>query len=181
MTGPERSLLEALDALLSRDRGRSRIEPILHRVQRDLLADPAARMAWEPIPLTVYGDALPPAIRSSWVFVLRAGVVTGAERHPNSHQRMTSVRGSGDLQTGGEGRWRSHPLVSGLDEPLERRWASIPPMTWHQAVVPEGEDWQVVSFHTAPAEELIEERPDAAGAAGARRRLYLIPGQKNRG
>ena len=55
-------------------------------------------MAWEPIPLTIYGGAVPDAIKSSWVFVLRASANTGAERHPNSHQRMMSFQGSGDMQ-----------------------------------------------------------------------------------
>jgi hypothetical protein len=55
-------------------------------------------MAWEPIPLSIYGNALPAMIRSIWVFILRAGTNTGAERHPNSHQRMMSFEGSGDMQ-----------------------------------------------------------------------------------
>jgi len=31
----------------------------------------------------------------------------------------------------------------------------------------------VVSFHTAPAEQLIEERPDSDDARASRRRLYV--------
>jgi len=42
---------------------------------------------------------------------------------------------------------------------LEERWISIPSNTWHQGVVSD-RDWVVVSFHTVPADELIEERPD---------------------
>ena len=34
------------------------------------------------------------------------------------------------------------------------------------------EDWVVVSFHTVPAEELIEERPDEAGV-GTNQRHYV--------
>jgi hypothetical protein len=45
----------------------------------------------------------------------------------------------------------------------------VPPNVWHQAVVP-AEDWVVVSFHTVPAEELIEERPDATDLS---QRRYL--------
>src|SRR5262245_42317442 len=111
--GPqERSLLEVLDAVLRSDVVRARINPIVERVAQKLAQDSAATMAWEPIPLTVYGESLPPPIRSSWVFILRAGATTGAERHPNSHQRMMSYQGTGDLQTGGEARWQSNPLVS---------------------------------------------------------------------
>jgi hypothetical protein len=41
-------------------------------------------------------------------------------------------------------------------------------------VVP-NEDWVVVSFHTVPAEELIEERPDAADASRMEQKRYVLP------
>ena len=173
MTPQERSLLESLDALLRVEAIRSRIHPIVERVGRELARNPTARMAWEPIPLAVYGASLPPQIRSSWVFILRAGAITGAERHPNSHQRMMSFQGSGDMQTGGEGRWQSNILVSPPDADLEYSWISIPANVWHQVVVPDGDDWVVVSFHTVPAHELIEERPDAEDAHRTRQKHYV--------
>src|SRR5436853_476145 len=70
----------------------------LRRVRADLVAKPDTLMAWEPIALETFG-ALPPAIRSGWVFILRAGSDTGTERHPNSHQRMMSFEATGDLKT----------------------------------------------------------------------------------
>ena len=127
-------------------------------------------MAWEPIPLEVF-DKLPAEIKSSWVFVLRAGTNTGPERHPNSHQRMMSFAGGGDLQTGELDVWKSNVLTSDPAAPWEQRWVSIPPNIWHQPVVPNESDWVVVSFHTVPAEELIEERPDEKGAT--RQMKYL--------
>jgi len=134
-------------------------------------------MAWEPIALETFG-ALPSAIRSGWVFILRAGSDTGAERHPNSHQRMMSFDGTGDLktdaksaenevQTESEIVWQSNLLVSDPQAPLERRWVSIPQNIWHRPAIPKGADWVVVSFHTVPAAELIEERP------GAKQMFYL--------
>lgn len=129
-------------------------------------------MAWEPIPLSMYGGSLPALVRSSWVFILRAGATTGAERHPNSQQRMMSYRGTGDLQTGGEDRWQSHRLSSEASAALEQRWISVPPSVWHQAVVPD-QDWIVVSFHTVSAEELIEERPDSGDPDRTNQRWYL--------
>jgi hypothetical protein len=180
MSPEERSLLESLDAVVRSDPVRARIDPIVRRVAQKLAQDPTALMAWEPIPLPFYGASVPPPIRSSWVFILRTGATTGAERHPNSHQRMMSYRGAGDLQTGGAGQWQSHALVSEDGAALEERWISVPPNTWHQAVVP-GEDWVVVSFHTAPAEELIEERPDPVDARRTERRTYLAPGDSNEG
>ena len=172
MSPQERSILQTLDSLLQSDPVRARIDPIVERVERKLSADHTATMAWEPIPLTIYGEELPGFIRSSWVFILRARATTGAERHPNSHQRMMSYRGTGDLQTGGDGHWQSNLLISNRDAPLEKRWVSIPTNVWHQAVVPDA-DWAVVSFHTVPAEELIEERPDAVDANRTRQRKYV--------
>ena len=130
-------------------------------------------MTWEPIPLSVFGRALPPEIRSAWVFVLRAGADTGAERHPNSHQRMMSFEGSGDLQTGGPGHWQSNVLVSNPEALLEQRWISIPQNVWHRPVVGVDADWAVVSFHTVLANELIEERPDTRSKLRTRQMKYL--------
>jgi hypothetical protein len=155
----ERQILETLDAAVFAPAAAERIAEIAARVRATLARGPKEIEAWEAVPLTLYGTALPAEIRSSWVFVLRAGVVTGAERHPNSRQRMASWEGGGDFQVHDGVRWRSHFLASGRGAPLERRWLSIPPETWHQGVVAE-EDWLVVSFHTVSAEELVEERPD---------------------
>lgn len=168
----ERTILEQLNETLRSSDIRSRIDPIVTRVANALAKNLPATMAWEPIPLSTYEGMLSAEIQSSWVFILRAGATTGAERHPNSHQRMISFAGSGDLQTGGEGNWVSHLLTSHPGDLLEQRWASIPINVWHQAVVP-GADWVVVSFHTVPAEELIEERCDAFDQRGLRQRRYV--------
>src|SRR5262249_4993981 len=124
------------------------------------------------IPIEKY-RGLPPEIRSSWIFVLRKGTTTGAERHPNSHQRMMSYLGSADFPEVHNEVWVAHRLTSDRTRPIAERWASIPPYTWHQGIVDPDEHWVVVSFHTVPAEELIEERPtEEGGVAG---KLYLAP------
>ena len=176
MSSDEQFLLEALDGMLGSQAVRAQIDPIVERVKQKLASEPTAAMAWEPISLSIYGDALPALIRSSWVFILRAGAITGAERHPNSQQRMMSYRATGDLQTGGEGKWQSNPLISDPGASLERRWISVPPNVWHQAVVGD-RDWVVVSFHTVLAHELIEERPAAEDAYRAHQRHYVASEQ----
>jgi hypothetical protein len=217
MTVDDRATLQALDAILRSEQTRAQIQPIVERVRADLATKTEPLMAWEPIPLSIYGNALPAMIRSSWVFILRAGVNTGAERHPNSHQRMMSWEGSGDMQTEKakqtlnpptpkasawqaptchavakakeerstsnaevkpqsaepSGKWQSDLLVSDPGAPLERRWISIPENVWHRPVVSKEADWVVVSFHTVPAEELIEERPSEDGVSGTRQMRYL--------
>ena len=172
MTKEERATLEALDKIVRSEQVRSQIEPIVERVRADLARKPDALMTWEPVPADVFGAGLPPSLRSAWIFVLRAGADTGAERHPNSHQRMMTFSGTGDMQTDVDQarndvesesaiNWQSNILVSDPDAPLEARWISIPPNVWHRPVIPKAADWLVVSFHTVPATELIEERPDA--------------------
>ena len=173
MTPEECSRLESIETVLRSENVREQIRSIVERVRAELARTKEALMAWEPIPLTAFGSALPPEIRSAWVFVLRAGADTGAERHPNSHQRMMSLEGNGDLQTGEPGEWQSNVLVSNQEVPLERRWISIPPNVWHRPVVGVGADWAVVSFHTVPPDELIEERPDGSGKDGTKQMKYL--------
>jgi len=173
MTKQERWQLETLDTALRSDNVRERIRSVVVRVREQLARRKDALMSWEPFPLDVLAATLPPEIRSAWVFVLRAGADTGAERHPNSHQRMMSFEGSGDLQTGKPGKWQSNVLVSDPVAPLERRWISIPTNVWHRPVINADADWAVVSFHTVPAEELIEERPADSREAGTRQMKYL--------
>jgi hypothetical protein len=172
LTPDEFRILKVLDNCLKPSCVRASIDQIVARVERQLEQDSTSQMAWEPIPLSVFGDALPLEIQSSWVFILRAGATTGAERHPNSHQRVTSYRGSGDLQVRVDDAWQSSQLVSKSDAQLARRWASIPANVWHQAVVP-GENWIVVSFHTVAAHELIEERPQGQDWGSTRSRTYV--------
>jgi len=173
MTLEERSRLEALDTALRSDKVREHIRSVVARVRDQLASRKEALMCWEPIPLDLVATTLPPEIRSAWVFVLRAGANTGAEKHPNSHQRMMSFEGSGDFQTGEPGKWDSNVLVSDPDAPLERRWISIPPNVWHRPLIDAEADWAVVSFHTVRAEDLIEERPDDSREAGTRQMKYL--------
>jgi hypothetical protein len=173
MTKEERSRLETLDTALRSDSAREHIRSVLVRVREELARRKDALMSWEPFPLEVLATTLPTEIQSAWIFVLRAGADTGAERHPNSHQRMMSFEGSGDLQTGEPGNWQSNVLVSDPDAPLERRWISIPANVWHRPVIDAETDWAVVSFHTVPAEELIEERPDDSRETGTKQMTYL--------
>jgi hypothetical protein len=173
MTTEERSRLESLDTVLRSENVREQIRPIVERVRAELDRKKAALMTWESIPLSIFGSALPAQIRSAWVFVLRAGADTGVERHPNSHQRMMSFEGSGDMRTGDPEQSQSNVLVSDPDAPMERRWISIPQNVWHRPVVSAEADWAVVSFHTVPADELIEERPDDRTNDGTKKMRYL--------
>ena len=177
MDPAERRVLETLDRAVRDPAVADHLTRVADRVEARLEADPGADLAWEPIPLDLYAE-LPPDVRSSWVFVLRAGATTGGERHPNSRQRMTSWRGGGDFQTRPGEHWESHQLVNRLDAPLEDRWLSIPPNVWHQGVV-DDQHWAVVSFQTATAENLIEERPVSGEESETVRKSYLERGGRD--
>src|SRR5438445_12016776 len=137
MEPEERARLEKLDTIVRSDELRAKIYPIVDRVCAALSQKPEALMTWEPIPLEIFGEQLPQEIRSGWIFVLRAGADTGAERHPNSHQRMMTLHGTGDMKTEskkGELRikkdekgidWQSNVLVSDQCASLERRVISM--------------------------------------------------------
>jgi hypothetical protein len=82
------------------------------------------------------------------------------------------------MKTGEPGRWQSNVLVSHPEAPLEQRWISIPQNVWHLPVVGADADWTVVSFHTVPAEELIEEKPNDRSKDGTKQMKYLEREQK---
>src|SRR5947207_13671751 len=168
MTKEERLRLETLDTALRSDSVREHIRSVVARLREELARKKDAPMSWQPFPLDVLATTLPPEIRSAWVFVLRAGAETGAERHPNSHQRMMSFEGSGDLQTGQPGKWQTNVLVSDPVAPLERRWVSIPTSVWHRSVIKAEAEWAGGSIHSVPVEELIGARTDESRKAGTR-------------
>jgi hypothetical protein len=152
----EQSILRSLAAAIRAPRSSAILKAAAEEVRAELAATVSAKLAWRTIPLRSY-DRLPEGIASSWVFVLRAGCTTGAERHPNSVQRMYTLGGSGNMQVWNGKAWETHPLTSRPEAPFGERWIAIPQLAWHRPVMG-SEDWVVVSFHTAGENELIEER-----------------------
>jgi hypothetical protein len=149
--------IPALDQVVRTTSAADQVKEALRRVLQQLDSS-TEQMAWEIIPLTVFGWSLPKSIRSCWVFGIRAGAETGAERHPNSHQRSLSLTGSGIFEVREAQRWTPYGLVSEPSAATEQRWVTIPPATWHRLFVHK-QAWGMLSFHTVAPEELIEERP----------------------
>lgn len=169
-------VIVSLDAAIRSPRVADYVDAALARAA-DALHQSDGPMAWETVPLDLF-EQLPAEILSCWVFLLRASADTGAERHPNSHQRSLSLVGEGETQLRVAGQWRTHVIGSDPDSPLDSRWVTIPPGTWHRWVVGP-RDWAVLSFHTVPADSLIEERPSAADdldGGATERRTYQRPG-----
>jgi hypothetical protein len=157
MTSTHDPVLRALDEVVRADAVASVVHDTLARVLQELDAS-ASVMAWEVVPVEAFKCALPQAVRSCWTFVIRAGADTGAERHPNSHQRSFSLTGTGTFELFEGTAWQSHPLVSSDGASTEQRAVSIPPSTWHRLFVG-SESWGMISFHTVAPEDLVEERP----------------------
>ncbi len=65
------------------------LEGVCFALRAQLRATPEVKSTHLALPLEIYGPSLPGDIKSSWVFVLRAGgYAHPAERHPNSIQRV---------------------------------------------------------------------------------------------
>jgi hypothetical protein len=166
MTPPMDPVVRALNDVVHTAGVGAILDRALHRVGQKLETT-TGLMAWEVVPLDTFKGSLPESIRSCWIFAIRGGAATGAERHPNSHQRSLSLIGSGSFELRDGAEWRAHPLSSAESASLEKRWVSIPPLTWHRLFVGP-EPWGMVSFHTVAPEDLIEERPvDAENLGGA--------------
>ncbi|MGH7585296.1 MAG: hypothetical protein ACREMH_03535 [Gemmatimonadales bacterium] len=150
------SVLAGLEEALRRGPAAAAVQSALGRVLAELAAS-GRQMEWEILPLEVFGGTLPGTIRSCWVFAIRAGAETTPERHPNSHQRSLSLSGGGIFEIRARG-WLVHPLVSEPEGASERRWVSIPPATWHRLRAGTA-PWGMVSFHTVPPPDLVEEKP----------------------
>lgn len=150
-----------LDELVDKPTPRVVIADALARVLATLTAKPGL-MAWESVPLETFRPALPSTIQSCWIFVIRPGAVTGAERHPNSHQRSLTLCGSGRFELNENGVWHRRSQAPTRTKSLTSRWVSIPPATWHR-LFSANHPWGMLSFHTVTATDLIEERPITEG------------------
>jgi hypothetical protein len=164
------SVVAELDRFLNERGGLQKVSPVLTRSMGALEDSPELPQAWEPLPENFFGEPLPGGIVSCWAFALRGGGKFTNERHPNSWQRSIGIRGSALFEVYEDGRWQLRPVdVSGSD--LGARAVSIPPNVWHRiAIGPE--TFVSLSFHTAPASELIEETCVGDDFENTKRRLY---------
>jgi quercetin dioxygenase-like cupin family protein len=158
-------VLSALDVASRTPVFAPRAAALVQKLRRQLDESPDVPMTWEPVPLAAFDGALPPEIRSCWVFVLRPGTELPAERHSNSHQRSLSLEGAGRFELRERGSWVSYSIDRGV-------WASAPTGEWHRWFAG-SEPLALLSFHTVLAEDLLEEHParpdDYDGPSAGRR------------
>ena len=55
---------------------------------------------WATLPKAIIGKEFPKAIRSAWIFVLRACYRTPSHYHPNSQQHTVVIEGDGWTKSG---------------------------------------------------------------------------------
>lgn len=152
----EQKFLRKIEALLYSEKARFAIVKAVLDTKTMLDADPERLTAAVQVSLSVFGDTLPPEIKSCRVFALRAGLESRTECHPNSHQRVLSLQGTGDIRVFDDPEPFAVSLQSEMDGPLELRWGSLQENIWHQPVAGMA-DWVVLTFHTASEAELIDE------------------------
>jgi hypothetical protein len=143
------------------------LESIAYLLRHSLAESHALTSAHAVIPLETYAGPLPGDVKSSWIFVLRKHTAFEPERHPNSIQRMFALSGPGIMETWHDGAWRQNVLVTGAGQ----GGLSIPAFAWHRP----GKlacDWAVVSFHTVPAQELVEQLGDPVRGVVHAARVY---------
>lgn len=165
---PESEIMDRLGALVHAPATRTFLLGMAAALRHQLHETPDAVSTQAPVPLDLYGAPLPGGIRSSWVFVLREDQLHPAERHPNSTQRMFALDSDGAMEVWVDGGWKLRPLAPGGAE----GGLSIRVQAWHR---PARLDhvWAVVSFHTVPAPELIEETGDPERNAVEAARAYV--------
>ena len=156
-----------LDGLLSEDGASQKLTPVMNRLLAQLARSPEKPQAWESLPGTFFSSPLPGGVSSCWIFALRGGGKFTSERHPNSWQRSIGIRGSAFFEVYEDGRWQPRPV----DPSGGTRTVSIPPNVWHRISIGP-ETFVSVSFHTARAEELIEETCEGDDFTKTKRRLY---------
>ena len=160
-----------LSHLVNSSRQSDAIAPVLARVERALADRPDQPQAWEPLTLTDLPFKVPADIQSCWVFILRAGATFGAERHPNSHQRTIALSGDALFEVLIDDSWSQWPIRATSDENDSASAVSIPPSVWHRITIGQL-NFVSMSFHTVPAEQLIEETPVGGDLSVITQRLY---------
>ena len=163
----EAELMSSLQVRIAAPGARSALTQMADELERQLAAAPdQQKSTYTSVPLSLYGEALPVELRSSWLFALRRDLTHPPEYHPNSIQRMFALTESGAFETWDGEQWIRHELIPGDDG------LSIPANTWHRTPA-QDHDWVVVSFHTVKPNELVEIVGDPESGAVASERVYL--------
>src|SRR5262245_36838854 len=107
------------------------------------LSESPEPFVWSTVPLDTIRVALPAAIKSCWIFLLKRDVPSGSHYHPNSVQHMVVLNGHGRSNVGGVER----PMIpfGSAQHSIAEKWHVIAEGIPHE-FFPAGQDMTVVSF-----------------------------------
>jgi hypothetical protein len=164
-------VLSELDKLLFGRGGKiEMLSPMIANLLQQLDEAPALPQAWQPLGDEFLDIKFPSDVVSAWLFALRGNGKFPGERHPNSWQRSIALRGRALFEVYSDGSWQQHQL-DGAGRIAQERTISIPHGMWHRIAI--GPDPFVsLSFHMAPAAELIEETCENDDFSRIHSRLY---------
>lgn len=150
----ELRLIEDLDALLSLEPIAKEIEKFRHTVRSALVSGESFEHV--TVPLEVFQGRLPELYKSVRVFGIRREKEFPRERHLNSHQRVRSLEGEGEMLVYFGNEAQSFRLSSAEGLPLWDKWVSVPKSIWHR-IIGRSSIWVGMAFHTTPIDMLIDE------------------------
>jgi hypothetical protein len=156
MEKEEKMLLSNLDECVATPRAQAVIKEAVAKAETELQVERTKSGVSVQISLSVFGEDIPDFIKSCRVFVLRGATQFKTERHPNSTQRILSLKGAGEIRVFTEQGLRTASLRSDRYAAVDERWAVLEQNVWHQPVAGP-KNWAVLAFHTAPEKELIDE------------------------
>jgi len=167
----DRSLFECLHEVVFNDpECTAGIEAGLHRASARF-ADPDFDSTYSSVtlPIELFRKKMPEQlktmVRLCRVFTIKAGQRAPHEEiHRNSIQRLVSFRGTGAVNAAepdGEDRtYTPHPITSpgiAASPDISVCWDVVPANTWHFPEARGTDQWYGVAFHSASADDIIDE------------------------
>lgn len=149
-----KDITKELDKILSKAEVIEAIDDCAHQAIEDFRKTDKESMTIA-LPLKIFGD-LPKEIKLCRLYILRANCEAQLERHTNSIQRLMSYDHAGTIQTYEDQKWQNHILYSEKHVELDKRWVTVEQGLWHRPVAGD-QDWVTITFHTASADEIIDE------------------------
>jgi mannose-6-phosphate isomerase-like protein (cupin superfamily) len=117
---------------------------------------------WATLPRQLIGEEFPKGIHSAWIFVLKPNRHTSSHYHPNSTQHTAVIEGDGSARIGNQ---EVELQVFNPDD-IQPIWYVIGKNISHEFMTGDS-PVVVISFHTCPADELVEVETESGS-----RRLY---------
>ena len=163
-------LLDEMEAFVALTEHSTAIDYACNECVAELQNEPGLEMTWRAVMPQLELTGSMNAVHSLWVFAFAPHGESDTHRHSNSTQYTRSWRGNGVLRIGNpeSAAVVQLPLPEG-EGPQSEQWTVIPAGVFHRAIANE-HGWCVVSFQSAPANELQDEPIEGTSSP------YIKPG-----